>query len=256
LAEFGEETGVGGGKGVVGKLAAGDPGQTFAVDGPGFVAEPAAQEEFEADGAFGIVMEEVREEGDYRDFDAEFFAEFAFEAVFEGFAGFAFAAGEFPQAGKVGAGGAAGDKEAAIAKDESGGNFDWRGFGVAVEGGRIDGTNRRPRTEWEPPLPCPPLHKCVEGREMRSASVQRRKARTEFGVVSPWPSPRFAGRVNFSFGSTESRPTGVAGRGNGVWAARQHRPAGFGAAQGIRAERQLCPTRIFTPRGHLRPMHL
>jgi hypothetical protein len=180
LAELGEQTGVGGWKGVVGKLGAGDPGQAFAVDGPGFVAQPAAEEEFEADGAFGIVMEEVREEGDYRDFDAEFFAEFASEAVFEGFSVFAFATGEFPQAGKVGTGGAAGDEEAGIAEDKGGGNFDWRLRGANLGAGRIVGTN-----------------------------------------PSPWPSPRSAGRGKFSFGSTESRPTG-----------------------------------IFTSRGHLRPMDL
>jgi hypothetical protein len=69
-------------------------------------------------------MEEVVEAGDYRDFDAEFLSEFAFEAVFECFARLAFAAGEFPEAGEVRAGRAAGDEEAGIAENEAGGNFD------------------------------------------------------------------------------------------------------------------------------------
>src|SRR3546814_5362331 len=39
-------------------------------------------------------------------FDAEFFAQFADQGVLGGFAGFALAAGEFPEAGEVAAGGA------------------------------------------------------------------------------------------------------------------------------------------------------
>lgn len=63
LAQFVQETGVGGGKGVLGKLGAGDPGQVLAQDGRGFAAQPSAMEEFQANGAFGIVVDEVLEQG-------------------------------------------------------------------------------------------------------------------------------------------------------------------------------------------------
>jgi hypothetical protein len=73
----------------------------LAKNGPGFVAEPAAVEELEADGAFGVRMNEVVEQGDDLDLDAQFFEEFAVEALLEGLAGFAFAARKFPEAGEV-----------------------------------------------------------------------------------------------------------------------------------------------------------
>src|SRR3546814_14915885 len=54
-------------------------------------------------------------------FDAEFFAQFADQGVLGGFAGFALAAGEFPEAGAVAAGGAAGEMGAAPGSGGGGG---------------------------------------------------------------------------------------------------------------------------------------
>jgi hypothetical protein len=56
--------------------------------------------------------------------DTEFFAEFADEAVFEGFVGFDFATGEFPEEAEVIAGAALGDEELASAEDQAGGDID------------------------------------------------------------------------------------------------------------------------------------
>ena len=101
-----------------------DPGEGVAVDGLGFARQEIAVEEAEADGFFGIGVGdffELRADGD---FDGEFFAEFADEAVFEGFVGFDFAAGEFPKEAQVIAGAALGDEEFAGPEDEAGGDID------------------------------------------------------------------------------------------------------------------------------------
>ena len=70
-------------------------------------------------------MDDVLDQGVYLHFDAQFFTEFAVEALLKTFAGFAFAAGKFPQAAEVRASGTAGDQQAPIAENQAGGNFDW-----------------------------------------------------------------------------------------------------------------------------------
>jgi hypothetical protein len=75
-------------------------------------------------------MDDVLDQGVYLHFDAQFFTEFAVEALLKTFAGFAFAAGKFPQPGKVPAGGPPRDQQFSIAKNQTGGNFNrifgWR----------------------------------------------------------------------------------------------------------------------------------
>ena len=87
-------------------------------------------EEAEADGFFGVSVGDFFDLVSDGDFDAEFFAEFADEAVLESFAELDFAAGEFPEAAEVIAGAALGDEELAGAEDEAGGDIDdfvhWR----------------------------------------------------------------------------------------------------------------------------------
>ena len=123
LAQLVQKAGVGGGKGVFGKLDAGDPGEAVAQDGPGFVAQPAAMEEFQANGAPGIVMDQVLEQAEDLDFNAQFFAKLAVKALLKSLARLALAAGKFPKAAEVRPGGAAGDQEFSVAKNQTGGHF-------------------------------------------------------------------------------------------------------------------------------------
>jgi hypothetical protein len=90
----------------------------------GFAAGEGAVEEAEADSFFGVGVGDFFDLAADGDFDAEFFAEFAGEAVFEGFTRLEFAAGEFPEATEVIAGAALGDEKLAGAEDEAGGDID------------------------------------------------------------------------------------------------------------------------------------
>ena len=103
---------------------AGDPSEGVAVDGLGIAGVEGAEEEPEADGFFGIGVGDFFDLFSDGDFDAEFFAEFADEAVLEGFVGLDLAAGEFPQEAEVIAGAALGDEKFAGAEDEAGGDID------------------------------------------------------------------------------------------------------------------------------------
>ena len=99
------------------KLVVCDPAEVLDVNGFGLARNQATIEEAEADGFFGISMGEVFDEFADGDLDVEFFADFANEASFECFAGLDFAAGEFPEVGKVIVGTALGDEEFAVVKD-------------------------------------------------------------------------------------------------------------------------------------------
>ena len=87
------------------------------MDRLGFAGDEGAVEEAEADGFFVIGVGDFFDLGADADLDAEFFAEFANEAVFEGFVGLEFAAGEFPEEAEVIAGAALGDEELAGTED-------------------------------------------------------------------------------------------------------------------------------------------
>lgn len=73
-------------------------------------------DEFDGDGRVGVVVR-VERAGDV-DGDAEFLLEFAVEGGFGGFAGFDFAAGEFPFSAEVFVRGALGHEDMALAFDE------------------------------------------------------------------------------------------------------------------------------------------
>ena len=81
-------------------------------------------EEAEADGFFGVGVGDFFDLFSDGDFDAEFFAEFAREAMFEGFVALEFAAGKFPEAPEVVAGATLGDEEFTSAEDEASGDID------------------------------------------------------------------------------------------------------------------------------------
>lgn len=119
-----KKLGVGGGEFVGAESFAGDPGEGVAVDGLGFAGDEGATEEAEADGFFGVGVGDFFDLAANGDLDAEFFAEFANEAMFEDFVGLDFAAGEFPEEAEVIAGAALGDEELAGAENEAGGDID------------------------------------------------------------------------------------------------------------------------------------
>lgn len=88
---------VGAGKGVVGKLFGPDP-----FDGIGSMRARAARkmtagEDVQGDAEMGVGVFDLHEGGENLDGDAELFAGLADDGLFEGFAGFVLAAGEFPQ---------------------------------------------------------------------------------------------------------------------------------------------------------------
>lgn len=118
-----DQLGVGGGEWVGGERFAGDPSEGVAVKGLGFAPWERAVEEAEADGFLWIGVGDFFDLADDGDFNAEFFAEFADEAVLEGLAGLDFAAGKFPEAAEVIAGAALGDEEFTCAKNEAGGHI-------------------------------------------------------------------------------------------------------------------------------------
>jgi hypothetical protein len=130
----GEEGEVGGGEGVGGEIGPGGPGEVGVFEGLGRwgIGGEAADEGGHADGDPGVGVEDVGE--GFEDFDlaAEFFLKFAVEGGGGGFAGVDFTAGEFPEAGEVFAGRAAGDEELGLggvpdegADDGGEGHGDW-----------------------------------------------------------------------------------------------------------------------------------
>jgi hypothetical protein len=86
--------------------------------------EEIGEKELQSHGLVRVGVGEVGEERAGAGGNAKFFVEFALEALLEGFSGFAFAAGEFPEAAKVRFGRALRDEEFAGAKDERGADFD------------------------------------------------------------------------------------------------------------------------------------
>ena len=60
-----------------------------------------------------------------RDFDSKFLHQLAVKRLFEGFFGFEFAAGEFPEPAEMPIGRALGDEQLAVAEDQAGRDLDW-----------------------------------------------------------------------------------------------------------------------------------
>ena len=94
------------------------------ADGTRLTLGQTAEEEFQVNGFFGVVMGDLLERLAKRNLDAQFLAEFADEAFLEALARLAFAAGEFPQAGQVTAFGALGDEKFLPVKNQAGSDVD------------------------------------------------------------------------------------------------------------------------------------
>ena len=92
--------------------------------------QQAADKKFQVDGFLRIGVGDGLKEFADGDFHAEFLADFADEALLEGFARLAFAAGKFPQPAEMRLGVAPGDEQFAVAENEGGGNFDAAGAGL------------------------------------------------------------------------------------------------------------------------------
>src|SRR5688572_30669380 len=119
-----DEFRVGGGEFVGGESFACDPGEGVAMNGLGFARDKIAMEEAEADRFFGIGVGDFFDLFSDRDLDAEFFAEFADEAVLEGFVRLDLTTREFPEEAEVIVRSALGDEKFAGAEDEAGGDID------------------------------------------------------------------------------------------------------------------------------------
>ena len=100
-----------------------DPFHGGAVQWLRFAGEKLAEKKLQMDGFFGVVMADFLEQFTHGDLHAEFFADFADEALLKGLARLALAAGEFPQAAEVRIRMALGDQEFSVAKDERGAYF-------------------------------------------------------------------------------------------------------------------------------------
>jgi hypothetical protein len=146
--EVGDEVAVGGEEIVIGEFAGEDPGDLFEDAGGdvGLGVLGGEEMDFEFFGRVGVL---VADAGDFDGFDegnAEFFAEFAGEGLFESFGRADFAAGEFPFERRGVASAALADEEAAVgALDdggddvEHGGNISWYGLTTqcGAEGSRL-----------------------------------------------------------------------------------------------------------------------
>ena len=86
--------------------------------------QQAAEKELQVDRLVGVSMRQALEQRANFNFDAKFLVKLTRKALLEGFAGFAFAAGEFPQSAKVRVGMALSDEQFARAKNETGADFD------------------------------------------------------------------------------------------------------------------------------------
>ena len=97
-----------------------DPREGGTPDGAWFVPSPGALEELKPDRLLGIAMRDRLDELANLNLDPELLHQFATQRLLEGFAGFSFAPGEFPQSGQMSASRALGDEEFSVPKNQSG----------------------------------------------------------------------------------------------------------------------------------------
>ena len=100
------------------------PLESSAANGPRLSLGQAAEEEFQVNGFFGVVVGDFLEQLAKRNLDAQFLAKLTHEALLDSFARFAFAAGKLPQTGHVSTGRTLGDKKFLSVKNQPGGNVD------------------------------------------------------------------------------------------------------------------------------------
>lgn len=117
-----QQAGIGGGKFKPGQFRRARPADGGAIQRLRFAGQKPADEEFQADGFFGIVVDNFLKQFADGNFHAEFLADFADEALLKSFAGFQLAAGKFPQSAEMRFGVTSGDKQFSTAKNERGGN--------------------------------------------------------------------------------------------------------------------------------------
>ena len=86
--------------------------------------QQAADIKFQVDGFLRIGVGDGFKEFADGDGHAQFLADFADQALLEGFARLAFAAGKFPQSAQMGPGVTPGDEQFALVEDQGGGNVD------------------------------------------------------------------------------------------------------------------------------------
>jgi hypothetical protein len=87
-----------------------------------FAAQQPADEKFQVNGFLRVGVGDGFKQFADGDFHAEFLADFADQALLEGFVRFAFAAGKFPQPAEMRFGVALGDEQFAAAENQGGGD--------------------------------------------------------------------------------------------------------------------------------------
>ena len=87
-----------------------------------------ADEKFQVDGLFRVGVGDLFKQFADGDLDAQFLAQFADQALLEGFVRLAFAAGKFPKPAQMRIRVALGDEQFAVAENQRGGNVDALGF--------------------------------------------------------------------------------------------------------------------------------
>ena len=100
------------------------PLESSAANGPRLSLGQAAEEEFQVNGFFGVVVGDFLEQLTKRNLDAQFLAKFPNEATLKRLAQLAFATGEFPQASQVTTFEALGGEKFLLVKNQSGSDVD------------------------------------------------------------------------------------------------------------------------------------
>ena len=119
---------IGGGESVSRQLVAGDPGEVMAADTLRFVLPPVAAEEFQMHRFFRVLVRDGIQQFPNRHFNAQFFPQFAREALLKSFRRMTLAAGKFPQSAEMILRTPLRDEEQTVAEDQAGGNFDQVGY--------------------------------------------------------------------------------------------------------------------------------
>ena len=108
---------------MIGQFGFPNPLERRAIQRSWFAENQFAGEKFQPDGLFGVGVRNFFKQATDFDFNVEFLAQFADEALLESFARLEFAAGKFPESAEVRAGMAPGDEKFAAMEDERGADF-------------------------------------------------------------------------------------------------------------------------------------
>ena len=119
-----QQTGIRSGKFVRRQFVTGYPFQRCAADRLRLTLTQPTEKEFQANGFFRVRMGYVFEQRTDFNLNTQFLVKFAGEATVEGFARFALATGEFPQAAEMSISVTLGDEEFAGTEDQASADFD------------------------------------------------------------------------------------------------------------------------------------